>query len=171
MELGVGRKRDRLLLRGGVEHDLFFFGPFAVQRDGDGQQFFPSVGPDAVAEVHQFARRAGRAPLELALAAEELEVGIERPLLDHALVGEVVQLLQQQQSDHAADRQRGPALVLVELGKGALELLPVHRLRQPIQRLAGIEHRGQIGQQELHLRSGVGRSGLHRRSLPEIRPP
>jgi hypothetical protein len=170
VQLGVGRERDRLLLRRGVEDDFLFLHLLTVQRDGDGQQLFPAVGTNAVAEVHQLARRAGRAPLELALAAEELEVGIERPLLDHAFVGKVVQLLEQQQPDHAADRQRGPTLVLVEFGEGALELCPVDRLRQPVKRLTCIEHRGQIGQQELHLRDGIGGGGLHRRSLQEIRP-
>lgn len=33
--------------------------------------------------------------------------------------------------------------------------------------LAGIERRGQIGQQEFPLQNGIVSSGLHRRSLPE----
>jgi hypothetical protein len=55
------------------------------------------------------------------------------------------------------------------LKAAGLELRPVDPARQLVQRLAGIEHRRQIGQQKLHLLGGI-RIGLHRRSLPEIRP-
>jgi hypothetical protein len=84
-------------------------------------------------------------------------------LLDHPLVREVVQLLEQEQPDHPPDRQRRSALFLVKCRERALEPRPVDPPRQSVQRLALIEHRRQVGQQELQLRGGFG-LGFHRRS-------
>ena len=91
------------------------------------------------------------------------------PLFDRAFVGQIVQLLEQEQTDHAPDRQTGPALVLIKRAERRLKLRAVDPARQLTQRLAGIEHRRQIGRQELQLRYEIG-TGFHRRSLPEIRP-
>jgi hypothetical protein len=56
-----------------------------------------------------------------------------------------MELFEQEQSDHPADRQGRPAFVGVQRAESGRELLPVDRLRQTIQRLTCIEHRSQIG--------------------------
>ena len=44
VQLGIGRKRDRLLLGGGVEHDFLFFRLGAVQGDPAPEAFPPHPG-------------------------------------------------------------------------------------------------------------------------------
>ena len=86
---------------------------------------------------------------------------IERSLLDHTLVAQVVELLEQEQSDHPADRQCRPAFGGVTRAEDSLELFPVDRLRQTILGLTRIQHRQQIGHQKLGLGNGI-RLRLHR---------
>jgi hypothetical protein len=63
--------------------------------------------------------------LEERLAGEVLEVWIVDPALAHALVGQPVDLLEQQQADHEAALDPGTALVAVERGNLAVEPRPV----------------------------------------------
>jgi len=75
--------------------------------------FSPPPGPIRSRKCTSSLAAQGAPPLKLVFAAEKLEVRVEGPLLDHAFLGEVVELYEQQQSDHPADRQRLTAFLFV----------------------------------------------------------
>jgi hypothetical protein len=75
-----------------------------------------------MAEVRALVREL---VLEELVAGEVLEVWIVDPALAHALVGQPVDLLEQQQADHEAALDPGTALVAVERGNLTVEPGPV----------------------------------------------
>jgi hypothetical protein len=80
-----------------------------------------------MAEVGTLVREA---VLEELLAGEVLEVGIVDPALAHAFVGQAEDVLEQQQPDHEAGRDAGPAIVAVERGDLVVDPGPVDLIRE-----------------------------------------
>ena len=71
--------------------------------------------------------------LEEGLAGEVLETGIVHPALAHALVGEPVEVLQQQQADQEPRRRRRPPGVAIEPRQLLVDPIPVDLLAEPHQ--------------------------------------
>jgi len=77
------------------------------------------------------------------------------------------------QSDHPADRQILPILVLVERSEGCLERCPINRPGRLVQQPEGIQYLRQTEQGILYLRSGVvvGHRRSLRRGCPDLTEP
>ena len=65
------------------------------------------------------------AVLEELLPSEELKIRIMHPALAHALVGQPIDVLEQQQPDDEAGLDPGPTLVAVERRDLAIQPIPV----------------------------------------------
>src|SRR5262245_9403520 len=68
--------------------------------------------------------------LEELLSGEVLEVRVINPAFAHAIVGQAVNVLEQQQADHEARLDPRPALVAVERGDVAVDKVPVDLARE-----------------------------------------
>jgi len=75
-----------------------------------------------MAEVRALVRKL---MLEELFAGEVLKIRVMHPALAHAFVGQPVNVLEQQKSDHKAGRNPGPALVAIERRNLAVDPLPV----------------------------------------------
>lgn len=63
--------------------------------------------------------------LEELFASEELEIRVVDPALANALIGQPVNVLEQQQPDHEAGRDPGPAMLAVERCDLAVDPVPI----------------------------------------------
>ena len=63
--------------------------------------------------------------LEELFPAEILEIGVVHPALAHAFVGQAIDVLEQQEPDHEAARDPGPALLAVERRDLAVDPRPI----------------------------------------------
>jgi hypothetical protein len=63
--------------------------------------------------------------LEELFASEVLEIRVVDPALAHPLIGQAVNVLEQQQPDHEADRDAGPAILAVERRDLAVDPVPI----------------------------------------------
>jgi hypothetical protein len=77
-----------------------------------------------VAEIRALVRKL---MLEELFPGEVLEIRVMHPALAHALVGQPVNVLEQQKPDHEAGLNPGPALVAVERRNLAVDPLPVEQ--------------------------------------------
>ena len=128
-QLGVGRERDGLGLHRGVDRDpLEVPGPqrAALMRHPQalGQQQLQLVA-EPLAPMAQVRALVRELVLEELLAGEVLEIRVIDPALAHAFVGQPVDVLEQQQPDHEAGLDPGPALVAVERRDLAVDPVPV----------------------------------------------
>ncbi len=80
-----------------------------------------------MAQVRAFVRKL---VLEKLFSGKELEIGVIDPALADALIGQSVNLFEQQQPDRKPRRYPRPALVTVERGDLAVDKVPVDLLRQ-----------------------------------------
>src|SRR5258706_14182043 len=94
----------------------------ALMRDPQAlgqQELQPVAEPLApMAEVGTLVREG---VLKELLPGEELEIGVMDPAIAHPFVGERVDVLEQQQAEHEAGRDAGPALVAVKRRDLAVE--------------------------------------------------
>ena len=90
-------------------------------------------------KINQVARIARQLPLEVLAPAEELPVRILHPLRDDGFIPEVMQLLEQEQTDHQPYRLRRSTFCAVTVRKGFLESCPRQSLGELIKRLPRIE--------------------------------
>lgn len=129
IELGEGRIGDVLFLDRGVDHDL---GRHIDRRGLDLQRGFQDalapVHADALPEAGHLAGVAGQRPLEVGLAAKELPVGVLLPTSDQGVVAEIVEVFEDRQADHPAQRQRRPTAGHVLLGQCLYQNRPGHLL-------------------------------------------
>ena len=128
-QLGVGREGDGLGLHRGVDRDPLEV--LGAQRAGLvrhpqalGQQQLQLVA-EPLAPMAQVRALVRERVLEELLAGEVLEIRVIDPALAHALVGQPVDVLEQQQPDHEAGLDPGPALVAVERRDLAVDPVPI----------------------------------------------
>lgn len=129
-ELGIGRKADGLRLHRGVDRDPLEV--LAAQRTGLvrhpqalGQQQFQLVA-EPLAPMAQVRTLVGEDVLEELFAGEELEIGVVDSALAHALIGQPVNVLEQQQPDHEAVLDPRPAVLAVERCDLAVDPVPIN---------------------------------------------
>lgn len=169
-QLGVGGVGDVLGLHRGVDADaLQVTGLHGAGVVGDaqalGEQQLQLVA-EALAPVRQPGALVAQLVLEEALAGEVLEIGIVHPALAHALVGQRVDVLEQQQAQHVAARDPGPPLV-AEAGRHLLvQPGPVDPLGELNQLVAHVDDLLEPGPEEVARRLVVARLGSHRH-LPD----
>ena len=126
-QLGIGREGDRLGLHRGADRDpCQVLRPqcAALVRDPQalGQQQLVAQPLASVAEVRALMRKL---MLEELFAREVLEIRIMDPALTHTLVGQAVDVLEQQEPDREAGLDPGPALVAVKRRDLAVDPLPI----------------------------------------------
>ena len=133
-QFGVGRKADVPGLHCGVDRDPLEV--LAAQRPAGmrhsqtlGQQQFQFVA-EPLAPMAQVRALMQELVLEKLFPGEVLEIGVINPALAHPLIGQPVNLLEQQQPDCKPRRNPGPALVAVERGNLAVDKIPVDLLGQ-----------------------------------------
>ncbi len=152
IELGIGREGYVLLLHRRVDDNRALPRLLAVKAYRFGENSLEALFADATAKPAQGRRVDRKAPLELDLAGEVLEVRILHPLGDHLVVAEVVKLLEYQQPDHQANRLARSSLALaVALAHLPLESFPVDSSRELAKRLALVEQAFQVRQKEAFL--------------------
>jgi hypothetical protein len=90
-----------------------------------GQQKFQLIAKPLapIGEVQALVREA---VLEELFPGEVLEIGVVDPALAHALVGQGVDVLEQQQPEHEAGLNPRPPLVATERRDVAIEPIPIH---------------------------------------------
>ena len=136
-QLGIGRERDGLGLYRGVDRDplevaapqrtAVVSNPQALRQ----QQLQLVAQPLApVAQVRALMREL---MLEELLPGEVLEIRVMDPAFADALVGQPVDMLEQQQPDHEPGFNPWPALVAVVRRDLAVDPLPVDLAREPHQ--------------------------------------
>jgi hypothetical protein len=128
-QLGIGRERDGLGLHCGVDRDpLEITGPqctaFVSNPQAFGQQQLQLV-TQPLAPVAQIRALVRKLVLEELLPGEVLKIWIMDPALADALVGQPVDVFEQQQPDHEPGFNPRPALVAVERCDLAVDPLPV----------------------------------------------
>jgi hypothetical protein len=123
-ELAVGRMRHRLGLDGGADghpREMLRLGGAGALRGGErlSEQQFKPLGADALAPAGHRGAVERQGLLEVALAAEELDIGAVEEAGADRLIREAVHVLDQVQPDHEARRQSGPAdAVAIERAEG-----------------------------------------------------
>jgi len=147
----IGRISDVFLLDDSIDDDSALLGSLAVQGDTHGKDLFYSLFADPFSEVDQVTWIAGIGGLVLLHAAEVLVVGISLPLQHQTLVTEVLDLFEQKQAHHQANRFGGPPFVTVVDFEGLMKIFPVDRLGQGHQQIVGIEHISQERKEKIRL--------------------
>src|SRR5262245_51971487 len=89
-----------------------------------GQQQFQLVA-EPLAPMAQVRTLVRESVLEELFAGEELEIRVMDPALAHALIGQPVNVFEQQQPDHEAGLDPRPATLAVERGDLAVDPVPV----------------------------------------------
>ncbi|BAR56071.1 hypothetical protein ACVIWV_008717 [Bradyrhizobium diazoefficiens] len=87
--------------------------------------------------------------LEKLFAGEELEVRIVDPALAHPLIGQAVDVLEQQQSDHEAGRDTRPAVVAVERRDLAVDPVPIDPAGEQNQLVSHVDDLVQPGPEQI----------------------
>lgn len=128
-ELGIGREGDCLRLHGGIDRDPLEV--LTAQRAGLvrhpqalGQEQLQLVA-EPLAPVAQVASLVREGVLKELFAGEVLEVRVVDPALAHPLIGQAVNVLEQQQPDHEAGRDPRPAVLAVEWRDLAVDPVPI----------------------------------------------
>src|SRR5690606_37928629 len=89
----------------------------------------PSLS-DTIAEVHQITCLTGNPGYKALLPAEILEVIVFRPLLNHPIIRNITDMLQQQKLDHQSDGLCRAAVILAIKGqKCTFETRPINPVR------------------------------------------
>ena len=156
-EPGIGRMRDRFLLHGGVHHDpLEIFGldrPGPVRhRKALLQQRRNLLLTQPLAPARQ--RRAIKRcrVLEHHFAAEILEIRVLHPAVAQRLIGEVVHVLEDQQSGHQPCWQWWlPRPDATDRTEASGQELPIDLRRQTDQRMAKVDDLLQAGPKQIIL--------------------
>ena len=128
-QLGIGRKGDGLRLHRGVDRDPLEV--LAAQCTGLvrhpqalGQQQLQLVA-EPLAPMAQVRALVREGMLKELFAGEELEIRVVDPALAHPLIGQPVNVLEQQQPDHEAGLDPGPAVLAVERCDLAVDPVPI----------------------------------------------
>lgn len=128
-QLGIRREGDRFGLHGGIDRDAGQV--LAAQRAAFmrypqtlGQQQLQFVA-QAFAPMAQVGTLVWKLVLEELFPGEVLKIGIVDPTLADAFVGQSVNVLEQQQSDHEAGLDTRPSLVAVERSDLTIQPRPV----------------------------------------------
>ena len=113
-ELAVGRMRHRLGLDGGVDGhapEVLRLGGAGALRGAErlGEQDLEAFGADALAPAGHGGAVERQGVLEVALGAEQLDVGAVEEAGADGVVGQAIHVLDQVQADHEARRQPRPA--------------------------------------------------------------
>ena len=129
-QLGVGRKGDVLGLHAGVHrHPLEIARSqrtaFVRHPQALGQQKFQLVA-EPLAPMAQVRTLARKLTLEKLPACEVLEVRVVHPTLAHALIGQSVDVLEQQQPHHKTALDPRPTLVAIERCNLPIDPIPIH---------------------------------------------
>jgi hypothetical protein len=105
-----------------------------------GEQQVKLLGADALAPAGNRGAIQRHGVLEVALAAEDLDVGAVEKAGTYGGVGEAVHVLDQVQADHEAGRQPGTADALaIERAEGDGKAIPVDHARETHQGMAAID--------------------------------
>jgi hypothetical protein len=130
-QLAVGWVRHRLRLDGSVDGDAFEVlrpcGPGALcGGERLGEQQFELLGADALAPAGHGGAVQRQGVLEVALAAEQLDIGAVEKARAGGIVGEAVHVLDQVQADHEARRQpRTADAFAIKRAEGGGKAVPV----------------------------------------------
>ena len=84
-----------------------------------------SLSPEPLAPMAQVRALVRESVLEELFAGEELEIRVLDPALAHPLIGQPVNLLEQQQPDHEAGLDPRPAVLAVERCDLAVDPIPI----------------------------------------------
>ena len=107
MQLRVRGVSHVLFLHGGVDEGhpvMVTVIVFLVDTDALRQNQFHALLADTLAEMHQFARIAGKGWRELKHPAKILEISVLAPLLHHRFIRQVAHVLKNQKAAHQTDR-------------------------------------------------------------------
>ena len=152
----VGRMRNRLLLHGGVHHHpLEIFGldrPGPVRhRKALLQQRGDLLLAQPLAPARQRRAIERRLVAEHHFAAEVLKIRVLHPAVAQRLVGEIVHVLEDEQSGHQPRRQRRlPRPDATDRTEASRQKLPIDLRRQPHQRMAKVDDLLQSGAETDH---------------------
>jgi len=144
-KLRVGRERDVLFLHACVQKDgaaslRSLIVVVVVDADAFFQDQIHAGFAYHVAEVDQFACVAGLLRREKAFAAEVLVIGVFLELLHDGFVGDVADMLQDDESRHAADGFAGCSHLFVEQFRELrLEKIPVDLVCEDVETVLVVE--------------------------------
>ena len=113
-----------------------------------GQQQFQLVA-EPLAPVAQVRALVREGVLEELFAGKELEVWVVDPALAHPLIGQAINVLEQQQPDHEAGRDTGPAVLAVERGNLAVDPVPIDLASQLNQLVLHVDDLVQPGPEQI----------------------
>ena len=89
------------------------------------EQCFNALGSNTLAKMHQLCAMAGHGSTKFSQSTKGLVIRITLELQHHGFITQVLQLLEQQQTNHQATWFGGSACALgVMLGKGLLKVSP-----------------------------------------------
>jgi hypothetical protein len=87
--------------------------------------------------------------LEELFASEVLEIRVVDPALAHPLIGQAVNVLEQQQPDHEAGRDAGPAVLAVERRDLVVDPVPIDLASEPNQLVLHVDDLVQPGPEQI----------------------
>lgn len=152
-QLGIGREGDGLRLHGGIDRDPLEV--LAAQRAGLvrhpqalGQEQLQLVA-EPLAPVAQVRALMRERVLKEVFAGEVLEIRVVDPALAHTLIGQVVDVLEQQQPDHEAGRYPGPAVLAIERRNLPVDPVPVDLAGEPNQLVLHVDDLVQPGPEQI----------------------